>query len=90
MIFLLVEIESKSDAKVRSTGRAWVNTFDMKNAVSVADDYLSREGWELCNVIASEETEKSDYFRSCTGFESYVRAEEQGIAVLLTEEVCTV
>lgn len=90
MIFLMIEIESKSGAGKRDSVRAWVNTMDMKKAIVKADEYLAVKGWKISHVIASEHTERSDYFRSCTGYESFIQAEEHGVAVLMTEEVCTV
>lgn len=88
MILLLIEIEFKLDYRIRTTVRAWVKTLDESEALTMADNYLSAEGWKICKLIECVRTEKEDYYEPCSGLENYVRAEKQGVAVLMSDEVC--
>lgn len=90
MIVLVIEIKSGSDSNVHETVSAWADTCNEDEAVAIVGNYLSAEGWKIINVFASEKTDKSDYFRHCSGYESFVQAESEGVAVLMTEEVCTI
>ena len=64
--------------------KVWVDTHDLDEAKSKALDKLEQEGVEVLSVVEVAVTDKSDYFPPCTSLDTFVRAETEGIAILLS------
>ena len=64
--------------------KVWVDTHDLDEAKSKALDKLEQEGVEVLSVVEVVVTDKSDYFPPCTSLDTFVRAETEGIAILLS------
>ena len=61
-----------------------MDTHDLDEAKSKALDKLEQEGVEVLSVVEVVVTDTSDYFPPCTSLDTFVRAETEGIAILLS------
>jgi len=81
---VLVICTIKSDNELFSNNvKAWVDTDDLEEAKIKTLHKLAQEGMEVLTIVEAVKTERNDYFPPCTSLDTFIRAEQEGIAILL-------
>jgi hypothetical protein len=80
MLLALVEINHEK----YSIAKIWINTTDTDKAKLSALEKLKQDDIEVLSILEIVKTDRSDYFPPCTSLDTFDRAEQDGIAVLLS------
>jgi len=83
MMFLVLDVQSTKHIDECSQLSAWVNVGSHSEAMEVLHEELSLLGWALLSVVASSNTDESDYFAPCPSLDAFNEAKKGLLALRL-------
>ena len=82
MILILFKIQPVKSHHHYTIAKVWVNNNNTESAEAQATKKLSSDGYKIKEHIETTPTQKDDYFPPCNSLDTFIQAEQDGIAVL--------